>query len=236
MTGDEKMTRVGITTTADAYRRLAEAARRHGLEPVPLPCIEVIPAPAETLETARRLAAQADWLVLTSARTVRLLWPEGEMPPVSVAAVGRATAAAVDEAGGRVRIVGTSGGEGLVAELCEMIQGATVFFPHASRANRATMEAVGEVAGRLQTMPVYETRPVGPGPDRVDAVVFGSPSAVRGWGLSRSFGDLILIAIGETTAAALAESARAPDVMPPSPDFDHLMAGLAEHSRQRSHA
>ncbi|MBW3667198.1 MAG: uroporphyrinogen-III synthase [Actinobacteria bacterium] len=228
------MTRVAITTAADRFSRLAESARRQGLHPVPLPCIEVIAAPAEVLEAARELARRADWLVLTSARTVEILWPEGEMPSVPVAAVGPATAAAAGAAGGGVGLVGESGGEDLIAELSEMIEGATVFFPHASGADRATTTAPGDSAVQIEAMPVYETRPIAPGPDRVDAVVFGSPSAVRGWGLSRSFAGLTLAAIGETTAAALAESARPADLIAPRPDFDDLMGLLAKHTRQRS--
>jgi len=228
------MTRVGITTTADGYPRLAGAAERHGLVPVPLPCIEVVAAPVEVLALAREEARRADWLLITSARTVTTLWPEGGMPSVPVAAVGSASAAAVENAGGTVGFVGESGGEDLVFELSEKWHEANVFFPHASGARQGTVECLEDVAADMAALPVYETSPVAPGLDAVDAVVFGSPSAVRGWALARGFDDLVLAAIGETTAAALAELAREPDVVPSRPDFELLMALLAHHLRQRS--
>lgn len=228
------MNRVAITTAADGYQRVAALARASGLQPVPLPCIAVIPAPHEILELVRDLAAKADWLVLTSARTVEILWPHGGMASTSVAAVGPVTASAVEQAGGRVTLVGDAGGGKLAVELAERIDGLSVLFPHASGTNRATIEILQEAAGRFEALPVYGTRPLAPGPDPVDAVTFGSPSAVRGWALTRDFDDLVLATIGDATATALADAARRPEVMPPRPDLEDLFALLAQHMRQRS--
>ncbi len=51
----------------------------------------------------------ADLLLITSVRTLDLLWPDGSMPAVEVAAVGERTAAAVDGAGRAGGPVGTVG-------------------------------------------------------------------------------------------------------------------------------
>jgi uroporphyrinogen-III synthase len=228
------MVRVAITTAADRSSRLADHARSHGLEPVLLPCIEVIPASDAVLRTARAFASRADWLVVTSPRAVAAVWPDGEMPPFPVAAVGRATAASVEEAGGRVGLVGEAGAGSLVARLAERTEGTFVFFPHATGASPATIAALEQAGAEVKALAVYETRPVAPGPDPVDAVAFGSPSAVQGWLLSRHLDGLVLGAIGETTARALAEVGRPPQVVPPRPDFEDLMAHLAGHLRQRS--
>jgi uroporphyrinogen-III synthase len=228
------MTRVAITTAADGYPRLAQIAQFSGLDPVPLPCIQVMAARAEILDMGKELAARADWLVLTSARVVDILWPDGGMPATSVAAAGRATASAVERAGGRPALVGESGGEALAAELVEKIGGLSVVFPHAAGTNPATLETLREATEGFEAVPVYETTPVAPGLDPVDAVAFGSPSAVRGWALSRDFDDLVLAAIGESTADVLADTARPPEVMPPRPAYEDLFALLAQHMRQRS--
>ena len=87
------MTRVAITT--DRFDSVSSAYALRGLEPVPLPCLRVESAGDEALTDARQAAADADLLVVTSPRTVSLLWPEQEMPEVEVAAVGESTAAAV---------------------------------------------------------------------------------------------------------------------------------------------
>jgi len=230
------MGRVAITTAADRSSLLAGQARSHGLEPVLLPCIAVTPASDAVLHHARALASRSDWLVVTSPRAVRAVWPGGGMPPSPVAAVGPATAASVEEADGIVGLVGEAGAEALVARLAERVGGASVLFPHATGADPSTVSALESAGAQVKAVAVYETRTVAPGPDPVDAAAFGSPSAVRGWLISRHLEDLVLGAIGETTARALADGGRSPQVVPPRPDFEELMAHLADHLRQRSPA
>lgn len=228
------MGRVAITTAADRSSLFADHARNHGLEPVLLPCIEVTPADDAVLHDAGALASDADWLVVTSPRAVRAVWPRGGMPPPPVAAVGPSTAASVEEAGGTVGLVGDAGVEALVARLAERAGGASVFFPHATGAAPSTVSALEKAGVEVKAVAVYETRLIAPGPDPVDAVAFGSPSAVRGWLISRHLQDLVLAAIGETTARALADAGRSPQVVPRRPDFEELMAHLADYLRQRS--
>lgn len=230
------MGRVAITTARDGAGRLVRMAKRYGLTPVPLPCIEVIPASSEVLDAARALAAEADWMVVTSSRAVTILWPMGGMPEVPVAAVGKSTAVSVEHAGGVLGLVGEAGGRALTVELGERLEGRSVFFPHASEADPSTIAVLEEAGAEVGAVTVYETTPIAPGPDPVDAAVYGSPSAVTGWLLSRSLDDMVLAAIGETTAGALADAGRYPDVVPARPDFEDLMARLAEHMRVRSPA
>ena len=228
------MFRVAITTAEDRASRLSDMARGHGLEPVSLPCIDVIPAPEDQLSGARSQAAEADWLVVTSSRAIDTLWPGGGMPDVPVAVVGSSTAEVAVRAGGRVAVVGDGGAEDLVEELAGHVGGKSVFFPHASGADPATLYRLGEAGAEVAASAVYETRPIGPGADPVDAAIFGSPSAVSGWCRSRSLGDLVLAAIGKATGAALVERGHHPDVVPPHPDFELLISLLAAHLAERS--
>ncbi|MGH8946287.1 MAG: uroporphyrinogen-III synthase [Acidimicrobiia bacterium] len=227
--------RVAITTAADRTSRLADLARHHGLVPIPLPCIEVFPATRTVLEKARALAVAADWLLITSPRAVSAVWSGGGMPPAPVASVGPATTAAIEAAGGRVQLVGDAGGQSVVRQLAHMVDGASVFFPHATGAGESSIAALERAGAQVSAVAVYETRPTPPGPEPVEAAAFGSPSAVSGWLLSRLLDELeVVAAIGETTARALLEAGRAPQVVPPHPDFEDLMARLADHLRQRS--
>lgn len=224
------MRRVAVTTSADAAEPVAAAAARFGLTPVLLPCIEVTPAPEHVLAEARREAKVADLMVITSARTVSLLWPERSMPPTPVGAVGDATAHAVEEAGGVVVATGTGGGEDLVRRL--EVGGRRVLHPGAAGAAASTAAALTAAGAEIIEMAVYEVAPVGPGPDPVDAAMFGSPSAVFGWISRRSLDDLILGAIGSTTAAALRDLGATEVVVPLRPGVDLLARQLAERMRR----
>lgn len=228
------MSRLALTTTVDRSRSLAERCEATGLVPVFLPCIEAVPASSEAIERARVEADRADWLVVTSARTVEVLWPSGGMPAVKLAAVGESTAAAIRRAGRSPEAVGDDGASRLVDRIRHEVAGRDVFFPHSTRADQATVDALADAGAVVATASVYDIRSKAPGPDVVDAVVFASPSAVTGWSLSRSFDRVDVGAIGSTTAAALADMGVTPDVTPPSPSLDDLIGLIAGRLRQRS--
>lgn len=228
------MHRVAITTAVDRVERLAVTARSHGLDPIALPCIEVAPAPEVDLTRSRELAGAADWILVTSSRAIDVLWPDGGVPNAPVAAVGPATAEAATRAGGKVALIGDGDAGALVDELAVQARAKTVFFPHASGANLSRVTTLEEAGSRVDSIAVYETHSVPPGPDQVDAVMFGSPSAVAGWQMARSLDGLVLAAMGETTASALEDAGHHADVVPPNPDFDLLISRLAEFLRERS--
>lgn len=228
------MPRIALTTTRDRAVHLAPLCEEHGLEPVQLPCIEFVPVDEDDLDSTRRGIGGADWLVVTSSRAISALWPDGGMPDVAVAAVGPATAQAVRDAGGRPVLVGDGGAGELTDLLAGRLSGASVAFPHAEGAGTGTIEALESAGASVEAWAVYEIHPVPPGADPVDAVVFGSPTAVRGWLLSRGLRELVVGAIGETTAGALAEFSVTADVESPHPSFERLITGMAEHLRDRS--
>ncbi len=219
---------VALTTTAERAEELAPLARDHGLRPVVLPCIEVAPAPESVLEQARRSAAASDWLLVTSARTIEYLWPRGgQIPEVEVAAVGTRTAEAVTNAGGAVSLVGHSGSVAMFSELITLVENATVCFPHGRGADLSKMALLDEPARAVSTWEIYATNPIPPALDLVDAVAFGSPSAVEGWSRSRSFAEVVVGAIGETTGEAVSDRGHHPDVVAGRPDYSELLERLA---------
>jgi uroporphyrinogen-III synthase len=226
--------RVALTTTADRAHVMGLSLRREGLKPVSLPCIDVMPAEPTVLESARRAVASCDFLVLTSTRVVDVLWPGGDMPPVPVAAVGAATAEAVTQAAGTVTFVGSGGGADLIAALADSVNGKDLVFPHGSGADPATIERLRAAGAHVAAPIVYETTPIAPGDAEVDAVVFASPTAVEGWHLSRTLDDLIVGAMGETTASALLDIGSSPHVMPEKPSFNRLASLVAIELTERS--
>lgn len=219
------MTRVAVTTAEDRQDRVAGLMRSVGLVPVRLPCIEIVAADREVLDAARDAAASADAIVLTSSRTVGVLWPEG-MPRVPVWAVGSATAGAVRRAGGTVKHVGDAGARSLVAAMPPM-PGHTVAFPHADGTDDGVIEGLGGRVGQIVSHAVYRAEPTAPAADAVEAVAFLSPSAVTGWMSVRDLDGIVVGAIGATTAAALVDRGIDVAVVPPTPDLVQLAYGIA---------
>lgn len=211
--------RIGITSPADAAPRLAEAFARAGHEPVPVPSVGVSVSGPSVLAAARVDAARADLLVITSARTVGILWPDGGMPDTPVAVVGGATGAAVLAAGGTVVVTGDGGMEHLAAKLRGRVEGLTVAAPGAAGSRAAMLRDFG---AKVRHCVVYRAVPCPPPEDEVDGVAFTSPSAVRGWVMSRCLAGMVVGAIGGTTARALAAAGVTSPLMPARPDYDDL--------------
>lgn len=228
--------RVAVTTSIDGAARPSAALAAEGLDPVALPCIEVAPSPARVLAEVRARAARSDLIVVTSPRAVRAVWGEERMPPVPVAAVGRATAAAVREAGGWVQLAGTAGARRLTGLLQPSVGGKKILFPHGDLSGPALVAGLRAAGAAVTAIVAYRTRPVAPGADPVDAAVFGSPSAVAGWCSARTLEGLVPAAIGPTTAAALCDRGHPDVILPDRPDYGRLAAALAAFDRERRSA
>ena len=226
--------RLALTTTRDRALQLIDDVATLGMEAVVLPCIELISASDLVIATARQESERSDWLLLTSPRTIYRLWPQGGMPATKVAAVGQSTAEAVRNAGGRLSFVGDGGARELADRIRLAVAGQTVFFPHAAGADRSTIDLLEGAGATVRSQVVYESRPVSPADDAVDAVVFGSSSAVTGWFLSRGLDGLSAGVIGKTTAATLAEYGYEFDVIATSPSFGELIRLMAGHLREGS--
>lgn len=223
--------RVAITT--DRFDAVASAYAAQGLDPVPVPCMKIEPGSRAALVDAREAASRADLLLITSARTVRLLWPDQPMPGVDVAAVGEATAAAVRGAAGRVVFSGRSGLLGLIEMVADRLGEGRVVFPHAGGADPVASGRLRELAPGVEEHVVYRSVPVAPRHTPVGATVFASPSAVQGWLLTRSFDNVVVAVIGETTRAAVARH-RSPDVVAPRPSHRTLALTLMNHLEVRA--
>ena len=220
------MTRVAITT--DRFETVAREFTGLGMEPVSTPCIRVETAGDRVLTRAREASSGADLVLITSPRTVGLLWPQGGMPPVAAAAVGVSSEAAIEAAGGRVVLRGRSGLASLVARAAEHLDFPRIVFPHAAGTDPESLRALRAMAPGLEEHEIYRAVPIAPGPASVGAVVFASPSAVAGWTRARDFDGLVVGVIGATTGDALARF-RAPDVVAPEPTHGSLARALMSY-------
>lgn len=218
--------RIAVTTAMDAYGRWTRPMAGAGFTPVPLPCISIEPARSSTLERCRAWAASADVLVVTSARTVATLWPDGGLPDVPVLAVGEVTARAVENGGGSVALTGRGGADHLIGRAGHLVAGRKVFYPHAAGADPVPALRLASLGAELTTELVYHTVPRSPALDPVDGAVFASPSAVAGWRLSRSIRELAVVGvIGDTTKEAL--TPRRGIVVGSRPSAESLVAAMS---------
>jgi uroporphyrinogen-III synthase len=182
------------------------------------------------------------WIVFTSPRAVDAVAVEvesGSFPPggffapgggtpggdaprtaARIAAVGRATARALEAAGWRVDVIGDgAGADALVQTLAASapLRDAHVLFPAGSLARDVLSDGLEAHGARVVRVEAYRTVADGPDPARVAAdletgvegLTFASPSAVAGVADclstldSSALRDLPCAAIGPTTAAAL---------------------------------
>jgi len=136
-----------------------------------------------------------DWVIVTSVNGARELRRRMTGVPARVAAVGRATAAAL---GGADLVPRLSTQEGLLAELPR--PAGRVLFAGAEGARKLLVDELD-----AEFVPLYRTLELEPAwPPGGELVVLASPSAARAYG--RVGADIPAVSIGpETTAAARAE-------------------------------
>ncbi len=224
--------RLGLTTTPERIRTLTSRSRELGFELVSLPCIRIDAVPGGA-DRAGEAALQADAVVITSRRSLEMLG--GAIAPgVPVIAVGPETAAAIEDAGGTVALVGSGGVRQLARDAGQILSGKNVVLVGASNTARQSAAALEMAGCSVTAIELYTTVPVAPPDDPVDAVAFGSPTAVTGWLIARELAELTVAAIGETTAASLRGHGVEPDVVADQPGFINMIEQLAALRLERS--
>jgi uroporphyrinogen-III synthase len=242
--------RVAVTRDEPEDGMLTRALREHGLDPVHCPV--VAQAPASDPQPLARAAAMLEhyhWLVVASVRAVDALVAargEGPIPAaVRTAAVGRKTAARLRFHGAAEPLLPEhAGAQSLIEALqhADSWPGRIVLLPRAAEGGREIAESLQGFGAIVDEVIAYRTSAGAPGEIAArwravapEAAVVASPSAARS--LVAAVGApalraLELVAIGPTTAAALAElglTAR----LPRSPDFECAALLLSEIAAAR---
>jgi uroporphyrinogen-III synthase/uroporphyrinogen III methyltransferase/synthase len=222
--------RVLVTRAAHQAGKLSDALRALGAEPVEVPVLEIQPpADLAPLDRALRALDSYDWLILTSANTVRALvaraqslgLPLAPGPRLQVAAVGEATAAAAREAGLQVALVpDTYVAEALVECLAGQSAGKKILLARAEIARDVIPDALRAAGAQVDVVDAYRNVMPAGAPELlrkalaggIDAATFTSSSSVthladaaRAAGIAFPFAGVRAISIGPITSQTLRE-------------------------------
>jgi uroporphyrinogen-III synthase/uroporphyrinogen III methyltransferase/synthase len=217
--------RVLVTRAAHQAGKLSEGLRTRGAEPVEVPVLEIQPpADLAPLDRALRELDTYDWLILTSANTVRAIaWSNllDKISGLKVAAVGEATAAAARQSGLPVAVVPeTYVAEALVDCLADQVAGKRILLARAEIARDVIPDALRAAGATVDVVDAYRNGLPSAAPELlraalekgIDAATFTSSSSVthladaaRAAGIAFPFAGVRAVSIGPITSQTLRE-------------------------------
>ncbi|MCY3919285.1 MAG: uroporphyrinogen-III C-methyltransferase [Chloroflexi bacterium] len=254
--------RVLVTRTRAQASTLSRALREAGAEPIEFPAIEIVPCdPAPAVAAAGRLSdGRYDWAVFTSANGVaafrRALEAAGldarAFGGVRLAAIGPATAEALDALGLRADVVPDRFVAEALADALEprIAAGERVLLPRAAGSRDVLPSRLRAAGAEVEDLPVYESRrPAEPDPavvarieaGEIDIATFTASSTVRGCldllgGRAELLREVTIACIGPITARTATEAGLRVDVVAREHTIPGLMAALLEHAgRETDH-
>ena len=220
--------RILVTRAAHQAGKLSDGLRALGALPVEVPVLEIRPpASFVLLDAALHNLHRYDWLILTSANTVRALadrvaelnLPLAPSASLQVAAIGEATATAARKAGFSIALVPESYvAEGLVKSLAQRASGKSVLLARAEIARDLIPDALREAGALVDVVDAYRNVLPDAAPELlrqalaggIDAATFTSSSSVTHLanaaeeaGISFPFPGVAAISIGPITTATL---------------------------------
>lgn len=224
----------------DGARKWAATLADAGAIPIPYPTLIIAPpATWQPLDDALARLASYDWIVFTSQTAVAFVQPRlpNQRFPLGIstkiAAVGAATAAAIEAYGGVVTLVpDDSRQEGLSHVLATLPVGTRLLLPMAEGGRTLLAESLRSRGCRVDVVTVYRTLPRSDLPTlpAFDVATFASPSALRAYLAYAGIGSLAgkgVAVIGPTTAAeALTKGIQAEVAR--TPHADALISAIAK--------
>ncbi len=243
--------RVLVTRALHQAGKLSEGLRALGAEPVEVPVLEIRPPKSyEAIDLALRRLDCYDWLILTSANTVRAiseraaelglsLKPQG---PLKVAAIGQATADAASKQGLPVTLIpGAYVAEAMVEALAKHAAGQEFLLARAEAARDVIPDALRAAGAKVDVVDAYRNVTPVAAPEllrealrqKVDAATFTSTSsathlaeAAQIAGVDFPFSGVAAISIGPITSKTLRELGWEPAIEAKPHDIPGLMAAV----------
>jgi uroporphyrinogen-III synthase len=245
--------RVLVTRAAHQVGKLSEGLRDAGFEPVEVPVLGIRP-PADSgpLDAALANLKTYDWLILTSANTIRALQERSVARGYSlagplVAAVGEATASAARKAGLEVAVVPENYvAEALVESLADHVGGKRILLARAEIARDVIPDALRAGGAKVDVVDAYrnvlpESAPVllrAAIENGIDAATFTSSSSVthladaaRAANLPFPFAAVPAVSIGPITSGTLREQGWEPAAEASTSDIPGLIEAVRRFFR-----
>jgi uroporphyrinogen-III synthase/uroporphyrinogen III methyltransferase/synthase len=245
--------RVLVTRATHQAGKLSEGLRAVGAEPVEVPILEIRPpASFDALDRALRQLERYDWLILTSANTVRAIADRAAdlklrlEPPASlkIAAIGDATAAAARKAELAVTLVPESYvAESLTKGLTSLVSGRRVLLVRAAIARDVIPAVLRKAGAGVDVVDAYSNVMPEGAPEQlrsvlaagIDAVTFTSSSsathladAARAAGIKFPFAGVSAVSIGPITSQTLRELGWKPAVEASVSDIPGLISAVVQ--------
>ena len=243
--------RVLVTRAAHQAGKLSEGLRALGAVPVEVPVLEIVPpASFEPLDAALGKLQSYDWLVVTSANTVRVLRERaaalgiemGKAAALKIAAVGSATAKAAAESGLAVNFVPESYvAESLVEGLAGHATGKRILLARAAIARDVVPDALRAAGAEVDVVDAYQNVMPATAPEQlrralaegIDAATITSSSsathlaqAARVAGFAWPFAKVPAISIGPITSQTLRDLGWEPAIEANSSDIPGLLRAV----------
>jgi len=246
-----------VTRALHQAGKLSEGLRALGAKHVEVPVLEIrTPTSFAPLDAALRRLDTCDWLVLTSANSVRALVTRAAVlgialpqpGSIKVAAVGEGTAEATREAGLRVSFVPAKYvAESLVEGLAGGVAGQRILLARAAVARDVIPDALREAGAVVDVVDAYRNVMPEAAPELLlraiaegfDAATFTSSSSVthlegaaRTAGIAWPFGGVAAVSIGPITSATLRDLGWEPAVEASTSDLPGLIAAFVRYVQQ----
>ncbi|MCL5998074.1 MAG: uroporphyrinogen-III synthase [Chloroflexi bacterium] len=251
--------RVLVTRSRAQANGLMTALAALGAQAIMLPAIEIAPIsdPTRLDQAIASLDAYDayDWIIFTSVNGVAAFWQRIEatgaradrMREVAVAAIGPATAQALEEHGISPRFVPSEYIAETIAAGIGDVEGKHILLPRAEIAREALAVELRRRGAIVDEIAAYRT--LSPSPDAgalaqlrqgVDAILFTSSSTVRNFvdlaGHIKSTGRVVIACIGPITAQTAREMGFTVDVVASEYTTDGLVRALVSHFQQAQHS
>lgn len=245
--------RVLVTRAAHQAGKLSEGLRTLGAAPVEVPVLEIgPPASFEALDRALNHFNDYDWLILTSANTVRALGERaaalgielGRSVSMKVATVGEGTAAAAREAGFQITFVPVIYvAESLIEGMVGLAAGQRILLARAAVARDVIPDALHAAGATVDVVDAYRNVMPEAAPELlrqamaggIDAATFTSSSSVthlaeaaRAAGLEWPLAGVPAVSIGPITSETLRELGWEPAIEAEPSDIPGLVAAVSQ--------
>lgn len=249
--------RILVTRAAHQAGKLSDGLRALGAEPVEVPVLEIHPPSSyEPLDRALQQLSRYDWLIVTSANTVRALQDRAGTlgltlafpTSLRVAAVGEATAASARKAGLEVSIVPEDFiAESLLVSFAGEAAGKRILLARAAVARDVIPDTLRKTGASVDVVDAYRNEMPRDAPEKLrsaiaaglDAATFTSSSSVTHLAAAARAADIAFplegvaaISIGPITTKTLREHNWSPVAEASSSDIPGLITAVSHALRR----